>query len=53
MVSPNVFSKDFYKPSVVTKEALVPAPDASAPPASEPEAMQIDGGQGRDTPASD
>lgn len=38
-VPPNVFSKDVYKPSVVIKEALEPAPDTIVPPAGEPEAM--------------
>jgi hypothetical protein len=52
-VPPNVFSRDVYKSSFVIKEALEPALDASKPPASGPEAMQIDGEEGGATPASD
>jgi ribonuclease HI len=42
-VPPNIFSRDVYKPSIVMKEALKPAPNTSTPLADVLEAMQIDG----------
>jgi ribonuclease HI len=52
-VPPNVFSRDIYEPSVVIKEAYEPAPNTDTPLVGEPEAMQIDGEQGRTTLALD
>jgi hypothetical protein len=49
----NFFSRDVYKPSIVNKEVPEHAPDTIAPPAVEPEAMQIDREQGKATLALD
>jgi hypothetical protein len=49
----NIFSRDIYKPSVVPKEASIPAPNEYSLPAGEPEVMLINGEQGGGTPASD
>jgi ribonuclease HI len=47
MVTPNIFSRDIYRPSVVPKKVSEPTPNDDTPPAGGPEAMQIDREQGR------
>jgi ribonuclease HI len=52
-VSPNIFARDIYKPSVVPKEAPEPAPHYEASPVDGPEAMQIDSDNNGAAPAVD